>query len=139
MMWSWLSMNRFNRKRIAHNFFASYHGHSLADSHAAAIKRILRRQYNVSVMQRFSTTTAAIYWGPASAEEFGALLQYATESQIHLFPSIDRDPLLKPNILPLNEIKKHHSFIYENGLCRSFERTNEGEGHLFEFTTVLCS
>jgi len=135
-MWSWLSTNRFNKKKISHHFFASHHGHSLADSHAAAIKRVLHTQYNTSKLQRLQPTAAAIYWGPGNAQDFGALLQYATESQIFLFPYIDRDPLLKPKIFPLNQIKKQHSFVYENGICRSYERTNEGDGHPFKFTMI---
>jgi hypothetical protein len=61
-MWHWLSTHRFSNKRISHPFFASYHGHSLADAHAASIKRFIRTDYKMSQLQRFDTTTMAIYW-----------------------------------------------------------------------------
>jgi len=61
-MWHWLSKNKFGQKRISHHFFASYHGHSLADAHAASIKRSMRTDYNRSQLQRFSTTDLAVYW-----------------------------------------------------------------------------
>jgi hypothetical protein len=117
-MWHWLSMNRFSNKPIIHNFFASYHGHSLADSHAAAIKKVLRSQYQVSQLQRFSSCTSALYWGPINAEEFSALLSHACpNTQLHTFPSIDRDPTLKPRVSAIDQIKSKHCFVYTAGRC----------------------
>src|SRR4051812_29500003 len=98
-MWHFLSTYRFNRKPIYHHFFASYHGHSLADGHAASIKRVLHTQYNTSQLQRFSPTTSALYWGPSNANDFGLLLQQSCDkTKIHIFPTINRDPKLKPNV-----------------------------------------
>jgi hypothetical protein len=117
-MWHWLSVNRFSNKPIIHNFFASYHGHSLADSHAAAIKRVLRSQYTTSQIQRFSPNTSALYWGPANAPEFASLLSHACpNTQLYIFPRIDRNPLLKPNCSAVDEIKKKHCFVYAGGNC----------------------
>jgi len=133
-MWSWLSTHRFSGKRITHNFFASYHGHSLADSHAASIKRVLHSQYSTSQIQRFSPSTSALYWGPTNATDFSALLSHAcSNTQIHIFPHIDRDPKLKPNISSIDAIKKQHSFMYEAGTCRAFEQTKQGQGTNFSF------
>jgi hypothetical protein len=116
-MWMWLSTQRFDNRRISHHFFASYHGHSLADGHAASIKRIIRTEYNMSQLQRLNTTTLAIYWGPADAVHLSSLLKKCADTQIHVFPHIDRDPTLKPDPIPLVHIKRHHCFDYENGLC----------------------
>jgi hypothetical protein len=89
----------------------------LADGHAASIKRVIRTEYNMSQLQRFNTTTLAIYWGPADAVHLSSLLKKCADTQIHVFPHIDRDPTLKPDPIPLVHIKRHHCFEYENGLC----------------------
>jgi len=122
-MWHWLSKMRFGNKRISHHFFASYHGHSLADGHAAVIKRVLRSDYNRSELHRISPVLSTIEWGPENAAQFGNLLLKSCRSQVHVFPSIDRDPALKPDPLPLVSIKSQHRFDYENGLCFASERT----------------
>ena len=82
-MWHFLSTYRFSAKPIIHHFFASYHGHSLADAHAASIKKVLHSQYNTSQLQRFSPNTSALYWGPANAKDFSSLLdQYSYSSGV---------------------------------------------------------
>jgi hypothetical protein len=119
-MWHFLSTYCFDKKTILHNFFASYHGHSLADSHAAAIKKALHTQYNTSQIQRFSPTASALYWGPSNATEFAALLAHAcANTHIHVFSSIDRDPKLKPDVSSIKHIKSQHCFVYQDGLCAS--------------------
>jgi hypothetical protein len=134
-MWHFLSICRFSHKPIIHHFFASYHGHSLADSHAAAIKRVLHSQYNTSQLQRFSPNTSALYWGPVNASEFAVLLSHAcSNTQIHVFPSIDRDPLLKPMCSAVPEIKKNHCFVYVNGICAYAERSDASGSIPFLFT-----
>lgn len=116
-MWHFLSTHRFNNKRISHHFFASYHGHSLADAHAASIKRLIRTEYNMSQLQRFDTTLLAIYWGPEDAVQLGGLLKKCSDTQICVFPHIDRDPALKPDPSKVHHIKRQHRFDYENGQC----------------------
>ena len=117
-MWHWMSSNLFSNKPIIHNFFASYHGHSLADSHAASIKRVLKSQYNTSQLQRFSPTTSALYWGPGDASDFAALLSHAcSDTHVHVFPDIDRDPALKPQVSHVDAIKSQHCLIYAAGTC----------------------
>lgn len=132
-MWSWLSNHRFNKNRISHHFFASYHGHSLADAHAASIKRTIRTEYNMSQLQRFSAVQLAIYWGPANALELGNLLQKCSNTQIVVFPHIDRDPALKPNPIPLVHIKRQHRFDYEKGQCARSELSEGALKTLFSF------
>jgi hypothetical protein len=61
-MWHWLSTHLFNQQRITHHFFVSYHGHSIADAHAASAKCLLHNDYSFSQFERLSTTSA-IYWG----------------------------------------------------------------------------
>jgi hypothetical protein len=134
-MWHWLSTHRFSNKPIIHNFFASYHGHSLADAHAATIKRALRSQYHASQLQRFSPNTIALYWGPADASDYAALLSHACPStRIHVFPHIDRDPLLKPKCSAVPEIKKQHCFVYANGQCAMAAESGAPGSRPFSFT-----
>jgi len=133
-MWHMLSTLRFNGKRITHNFFSSYHGHSLADAHAATDKRILHTQYNISQQLRLNPTEADMYWGPSSATDLAALLSsHATKTECIVLPTITRDENNKPDILPLDHIKRKHCFVYENNLCRAYEQTGEGEGQSFSF------
>jgi hypothetical protein len=133
-MWHWLSCCRFAARRISHHFFASYHGHSLADGHAASIKRVLRSEYNTSQLQRFNSADMAIYWGPANAQEMGRLLQRKCgQTQIWIFPEIDRDPALKPDPVPLVHIKRQHCFDYVGGLCYAAERSAGAEKKRFVF------
>jgi hypothetical protein len=132
--WHFLSSFYFNNKRICHHFFASYHGHSLADAHAATDKRILRAAYNASQHDRKAVTEERINFGPSSAEELEPLFQISSSrSFVYCIPHINRDPELRPPINPLSLIKSKHCFVYENGTCRAFELTNEGEGQLFSF------
>lgn len=133
-LWHFFSLKKFALQKVSHNFFASYHGHSLADSHAASIKKALHTQYNTSQLQRLCPTVMEVYWGPATAEEFGCLVGHAVaNTQVHVFPSIDRDDDNKPDIQPLKDIKKKHCFVYHNGQCRAYEKTGEGVGVQFSF------
>lgn len=134
-MWHWMSTHRFSGKPILHNFFASYHGHSLADAHAATIKRTLRTQYHASQLQRFSPNVSALYWGPSNAAEYSLLLdQTCPNTRIHVFPHIDRDPLLKPHCSAVPEIKKHHCFVYAAGKCAMATESAAPGSRPFTFT-----
>ena len=113
-----LSVLRFSNKPIVHNFFASYHGHSLADSHAAAVKKVLHSEYNHSQVQRFSPNLMAIYWGPTNAGDVSNLITRAcANTQVHVFPHIHRDPELKPKVRRIERIKAHHCFVYTGAYC----------------------
>ena len=134
-MWWWLSTHRFSQKSIIHNFFAAYHGHSLADSFAAAIKRVLRSQYHTSQLQRFCHTVIAVYWGSTNAAELAALLAHAcSDTQVHVFPTIDRDPTLKPHVSHIPHIKSKHCFVYANGNCAAASDSSGAGSQPFSFT-----
>jgi hypothetical protein len=132
-MWHWLSQTLFSQRRISHHFFASYHGHSLADGHAATIKRLIRTEYNMSQLQRFDTTTLALYWGPADASAVGRLIKKGVNTEICVIPKIDRDPALKPDPVSLVHIKQQHCFDYKEGLCFRSERSAGTEKKRFSF------
>jgi len=132
-MWHWLSVKKFHNRRISHHFFASYHGHSLADAHAASIKRTIRTEYNMSQLQRLNTTTLSIYWGPADANHLSFLLKKCCKTDIIVFSHIDRDPLLKPDPMPLVHIKRQHCFDYEDGKCYASELSSGALKKLFSF------
>lgn len=124
-MWHYLSMYNFNMKPICHNFFGSYHGHSLADGHAASIKRVLHTEYHTSALQRLTPSTVALYWGPSTCDHYKELIERACNAtKVHIFPSIDRDPLLRPAIHAIDQIKKKHCFVYVTGVCSASERSN---------------
>lgn len=124
-MWHFLSTHRFNGKLILHNFFGSYHGHSLADGHAATIKRVLRTEYNTSKLQRISPRTTSLYWGPSSCDQYKALIEHTcTATSVHVFESIDRDEKLKPKVGKLDDIKKKHCFVYLGGICSAAEHSD---------------
>lgn len=134
-MWHWLSTQRFSGKPILHHFFASYHGHSLADAQAAVMKRALHSQYNVSQLQRLSPTVSALYWGPANASDLAALIAHACpNTQCCVFPHIDRDPLLKPRVSHIEAIKSKHCFVYANGKCAAASDSACAVSTAFSFT-----
>jgi len=133
-MWHFLSSASFSNKLIAHNFFASYHGHSLADSHAAADKRLLHAAYHTSELQRKVVTEDPISWGPSSGTALSSLLsQNASRTQAFYLSSIPRDADIKPNIAGLNLIKSKHRFEYVEDTCLAFKRTGKAFGMPFEF------
>ena len=109
----------------------------MADAHAAADKRLLKAQYDVSELERKIPSTQPINWGPGSAADLSHLLgKFASKTQSFTLPFIPRDEQLKPNIRAIKGIKSRHSFVYENDQCRSFEQTNSGSGQLFRFVPV---
>ena len=133
-MWHFLSSAYFSNKLIAHNFFASYHGHSQADSHAAADKRLLRAAYNTSELQRKVVTEDPISWGPSSGTALSSLLtENASRTQAFYLSSIPRDAGIKPNIAGVNLIKSKHRFEYVEGTCLAFKRAEMPPGIPFEF------
>ena len=133
-MWHALSTLRFDRKRMIHNFFASYHGGSLADGHAAHVKKIMHSQYKISWQQRLSRCRDALYWGPSSASEIAALVsQRCANTRAHVFPDIDRTESNKPSVNGINSIKTMHSFVYENGTCRAAKGTRDETTFPFSF------
>jgi hypothetical protein len=128
-----LAVQYFDKRRISHHFFASYHGHSLADAHAASIKRFIRTDYKMSQLQRFDTTTLAIYCTPEDGVALGRVLQKCSNTEVCVIPGIDRDPGLKPDPFSLVHIKRQHRFDYENGRCFSAERSEGALKKLFSF------
>lgn len=128
-----LSELRFGRKRITHHFFASYHGHSLADGHAAVIKRALHTRYKTTQLERLTLNPTAT-WGPATVDDVAEILTAnCANTQVIVFRDIDRDDERKPEVRGINSIKAMHCLTYEGGTCRARERTGEGEGELFSF------
>ncbi len=86
----------------------------------------------MSQLQRFCSTALAVYWGPENAAALGGLLKKCTNTQITVFPHIDRDPTLKPDPQPIVHIKKQHRFDYENGNCYCSERSAGTMKKLFD-------
>lgn len=74
-----------------------------------------------------------VYWGPSDASQLGKVLEKCANTEVAVFPRIDRDPALKPNPIPLVHIKRQHRFDYENGQCRRSELSENTEKKLFSF------
>lgn len=71
--------------------------------------------------------------------DLAALLSaHATNTESIVFPSIDRTAEAKPDLQPINAIKKKHCFLYEKNLCAAFERTENGAiPYPFEFVPIV--
>jgi hypothetical protein len=136
-MWHHLSTCYFNKKKITHNFFASYHGHSLADSHAGRDKQVIKSEYLSSQQSRMNigaNSSQQIYWGPASANDIQIILQNKIENTTAIvLTDIDRDPELKPKVAGLVNIKQYHCFIYQHNLCKMHELTADEKPLYFRF------
>lgn len=123
-MWHCLSLLRFGGKRITHNFFASYHGHSLADGHAASVKRCLLKRYLLTELER-STGQRTASFGPTNVTQVAEVISAeCANTHVQIFSSIDRDNERKPQVKGIEHIKSYHSFVYQNGQCFAKERTN---------------
>ena len=89
------------------NFFASYHGHSLADTHAAhAKKAVIRFQL---LAQHRGGVAAAV---PSDAEAVRAVIQNGVvNSTPMVLPPIQRPPRME--LRPLKDgIKRFHQFRF---------------------------
>jgi hypothetical protein len=129
--WHALSVLRFDRKPITHNFFASYHGHSLADGHAAVVKRCLHSQYLLSELER-TTHQPDATWGPAGVKEVAEVIsRKCANTEVVVFNEIDRDGERRPTVRSIPGIKSYHWFLYQDGKCYAKERS--GHAGITEF------
>jgi hypothetical protein len=132
-MWHILSSLRFSQKRISHHFFAAYHGHSLADGHAAIIKRALYTQYNVSEHERNHSVPSATF-GPATVEEVAVTVRKdCKNTTVTVFTDIEREDKIKQQIKAIHRIKDRHSFTFCAGVCYAQNQTNDDLRFQFEF------
>jgi hypothetical protein len=123
-MWHVLSMLRFSNRPIHHHFFASYHGHSMADGHAATVKKCLLTRYLLTELERTTASPTASF-GPRTIEDVADLIRANCENtQVIVFNQIDRDEERKPQVKNVPLIKSNHEFIYRDGKCSMKERTN---------------
>ena len=91
-------MLRFSSKLLTHNFFASYHGHSLADGHAAVVKRCLQTRYLISELER-ATHLPNATWGPANVHQVSQVIRdKCSDTEVVVFEDIDRDEERKPHV-----------------------------------------
>lgn len=122
-MWHALSVHRFSNKPITHNFFASYHGHSLADGHAAVVKRCLQSQYLITELERHAALPNAT-WGPKNVKDVAEVIRTkCSNTEVIIFDDIDRDDERKPNVRAIPSIKSKHCFIYKDGQCSASVKT----------------
>ena len=132
-MWHALSVLRFSSKRISHHFFASYHGHSLADGHAAIMKRTLKKHYDISELQRLTKQPSAT-WGPADVHQVASILaKECANTQVKVFDDIYRDESQKPDPARIPSVKAMHCLTYSASVCTRQEKTGEGEKLTFSF------
>lgn len=133
----WHELAKEHQKMIVHSFFASYHGHSLADGHAATVKSIIRREFIASEGDRRSNRK--VNYGPTCADDMKDVLDRVLHTcyETVVIPiSIDRS-FPKPSIPAIPEIKKKHCFVYRsNGQCTNYSLTNmqQPNEQMFDFT-----
>lgn len=136
-MWHHLSSLFFDRKPIEHHFFASYHGHSLCDAHAAQVKGCIKGDYICSDQQRMEVKLDRNwkpYWGVSSAPEIQVILNKAISNTTAItLTDIDRDPELKPKVAPIVNIKEKHKFVYQQNQCTMYDLSNSENPTFFQF------
>lgn len=131
-MWHLLSQVAFCEKAIAHHFYPSYHGHSLADGHAGHVKSVIDKAYKLSELQRVITPLTATF-GPSTIEEVAALIRNnSSNTTVTVFDAIDRSSD-KPNVRAVPSIKSKHYFLYEGGIAFASEAKGEGDICWIEF------
>ena len=132
-MWHALSSLRFDSKSITHHFFASYHGHSLADGHAAVIQRCLHTRYLASEHDRHQSNPSATF-GPATvAAVADSICKECQNTTAVVFPHIEREDKIKQRVKAIKDIKQRHSFTYGAGVCYAQDQTNDDVRYSFEF------
>jgi hypothetical protein len=121
-----IKYNRF----IHYNFFVSYHGHNIADSHAGHIKRVLLREFLSSQQDR---KDGKENWGPSNAATTATtLMENVSHTYVIQLDKIARetDQAHKPNVTAMNGIKSYHSFVYDPqqpNKCQAYQLTNVQE------------
>ena len=115
-------------KRITHNLFAPYHGHSMADGHAGHVKHTIKQAYIHSEGQR---QQGELEDGPQNAQQIKPLIEQNCIEHNHItlvivFPHIDRNPALKSaSLVHIPSIKQYKCFDYYCSNCTLYERSNE--------------
>jgi len=137
-MWHHLSSCYFNGKYITHNFFASYHGHSLADGHAAQVKQAIKSEYLSSQQSRMAiikSTSKSIPWGPASSKDIKMIIERKiNQTTATAMTDIDRDTELKPKVKSIPDIKQKHCFVYSQNQCKMYDLTHDENPTFFRFS-----
>lgn len=116
-----------HNRLIHYNFFVSYHGHNIADSHAGHIKRVLLREFLSSQQDR---RDGKENWGPNDGVTTATtLMENVSHTYVIQLEKIARETeqAHKPNVKPMNGIKSYHSFVYDPQQphkCQAYELTN---------------
>jgi hypothetical protein len=136
--------NKHN-KTIHYNFFISYHGHSIADSHAGHIKRVLLREFLSSQQDR---KDGKENWGPYDGQTTATrLMSNVSHTYVVQLDKIERETeqIHKPNVKPLNGIKQYHCFVYnpqQPNECIAYTLTGNQQQHqkyTFDYITEPVS
>ena len=121
---------------IHHHFFASHHGHSIADGHAGIIKQLIYHTFlanegNRKCVLSTSISRANMHDGPVTAPEVRQLLQEQgpPDTYVYVLHSIPRDHKPKPK--PVPHIKSYHHFHYApDHSCKLYPQSNCTEGEI---------
>jgi hypothetical protein len=116
--------------RITHHLFAAYHGHSIADGHAARVKSALNRSFIASEQDRLA---GKLNYGPRNARDTATVIQNDITS-VHVFDSLSRLPIYKPTIHPIPDIKQYHCFDHNQGMLTLRKLSSDATGmqHVFK-------
>jgi hypothetical protein len=113
--------------QINHNFFPSYHGHSLADGHAGTLKSCAKKLNIWTEGERLKGFPCMK--GPQSASELAGQLQTKMKNtKMVVFDKVDRQPRLKPaekDLEKLDKIKSFHWMIFKpDGRALAYENSS---------------
>jgi hypothetical protein len=99
-------------KSIVYNFFASYHGSGLWDAHFAKNNGAIR-QFLIH-MEGLRAKRETQDFSPLAqlSALVRVLLNSLDKTTVYEFTNIDRNPLLKPNVKPVRDIKSFHCFQF---------------------------
>lgn len=138
------TINETYGKEIAYNFFASYHGHSLADGHAASFKSKLRKAakeeggrreklvQDLTAGKESSDAELKMTIGPTNAREAADVIQKSIgNARCVAFDKINKDPSLKPDVSRIPHIKSYHRFEFLGSyIVRCKKRTSDENGNI---------
>ena len=123
-------LSTLHKKIIHYNFFVSYHGHSIADSHAGHMKRVLLQEFLNSQDDR---KLEVENWGPHDSKTTATvIMEHVSCTFVAQLDKIERDTerIHKPNVKPLKGIKQYHCFVYDPhqpNQCKAYALTNVQE------------
>jgi len=125
-------------KYIQHHFFASYHGHSIADGHAGSVKTAVKKKFIEMEGERRRHNSSQVD-GPINASQVQQIIDNRFENGnvfTYVFEQINRNEILKLDVDSIPQIKSYHRFDhFPSGQCNLYvtSQSNESISHQFSY------